>query len=114
MIVEAVAAGATMTAGAVPATTSAMPRPNILWLVSEDSAFATSPVCAPSRFSIITGVCAESAGPAQHMRAQAELPAHICGFPEYAHMISVNDNGFIPLWRATRTPANPAPTPYAT
>lgn len=87
-------------------------RPNILWLVSEDNnpfigaygdriahtpaidalaasgvlyanAFSNAPVCAPSRFEIITGMYAESCGPAHHMRAQARLPAFLRGFPEY-------------------------------
>lgn len=82
-----------------------MSRPNILWLVSEDNspefvepygrlartptlaqlaaggvvyenAFATAPVCAPSRFSIITGRYASSHAPACHMRSgdQGSLP----------------------------------------
>src|SRR5215813_14290865 len=71
-------------------------RPNILWLVSEDNdtllgcygdrlartptldklaregilyerCFA-QPVCAPSRFTLITGMYAVSHGPAHHMR----------------------------------------------
>lgn len=87
-------------------------RPNILWLVSEDNfpfigaygddiartpaldalaasgvlyanAFSNAPVCAPSRFAIITGMYAESCGPAHHMRAEARLPATLQGFPAY-------------------------------
>lgn len=87
-------------------------RPNIVWLVSEDNGpfigaygdrlartptidrlaaegilyrnvFSTAPVCAPSRFGIITGVLPESCGPAHHMRATALLPALLRGFPEY-------------------------------
>lgn len=87
-------------------------RPNILWLVSEDNspfigaygdrlahtpaidafakqavlyanAFSNSPVCAPTRFGIITGMYAESCGPAQHMRAQGRIPAFLSGFPKY-------------------------------
>lgn len=87
-------------------------RPNILWLVSEDNnpfigaygdrlartptidrlaaegilyrnVFSTAPVCAPSRFGIITGVLPESCGPAHHMRATAKLPALLRAFPEY-------------------------------
>lgn len=87
-------------------------RPNIVWLVSEDNgpylgcygdrvartptldrlaaegiryrnAFATSPVCAPSRFAIITGMHAESCGPAEHMRAEGNIPAWLRGFPEF-------------------------------
>ncbi len=84
-------------------------RPNILWLVSEDNnpflgcygdalahtptldrladegvlyerCFA-QPVCAPSRFALITGMYAATAGPAEHMRAQGKIPAWLKGFP---------------------------------
>lgn len=84
-------------------------RPNILWLVSEDNdpllgsygdrrahtptldklaregvlyerCFA-QPVCAPSRFILITGIYAATAGPAQHMRAQGKIPSWLKGFP---------------------------------
>lgn len=87
-------------------------RPNILWLVSEDNnpfigaygnplahtpaidalaasgvlfnnAFSNAPVCAPSRFGIITGMYPESCGPAHHMRAQGRIPTFLCGFPKY-------------------------------
>lgn len=87
-------------------------RPNILWLVSEDNApligaygdrlahtpaidglarqgvlyanaFSNAPVCAPTRFGIITGMYAESCGPAHHMRAQGRIPAFLQGFPKY-------------------------------
>ncbi|MBL8770520.1 MAG: sulfatase [Phenylobacterium sp.] len=95
------AAGA---AASGPAAHAAGPRPNILWLVSEDNnpyvgaygdrlahtptidrlaaggvrfanAFSTAPVCAPSRFALITGAYPETCAPAQHMRAVARLPA---------------------------------------
>ncbi|MGD0093487.1 MAG: sulfatase-like hydrolase/transferase [Planctomycetota bacterium] len=84
-------------------------RPNILWLVSEDNdtflgcygdALARTPaldrlaeqgvlyercfawpVCAPSRFALITGMYAASCGPAQHMRAQGKIPLWLKGFP---------------------------------
>jgi arylsulfatase A-like enzyme len=101
-----------VSAGAGLATAAGQSRPNILWLVSEDNgpfvgaygdalartptidrlasqgvrfdnAFAAAPVCAPSRFSIITGMHAESCGPAHHMRASGTLPAGVKGFPEY-------------------------------
>ncbi|MET0195079.1 MAG: sulfatase, partial [Hyphomicrobiaceae bacterium] len=87
-------------------------RPNILWLVSEDNnpfsgaygdklartpnidalagkgvlyrhVYATAPVCAPSRFAILTGVNAQSCGPANHMRAVAHLPPALRTYPEY-------------------------------
>lgn len=86
-------------------------RPNILWLVSEDNGrllgcygdtqahtptidrlsregityercFA-QPVCAPSRFALISGVFAVSCGPAEHMRASGKIPAAMRGFPSY-------------------------------
>src|SRR5436190_3010784 len=84
-------------------------RPNILWLVSEDNdcflgcygdplahtptldklaargvlyerCFA-QPVCAPSRFTLITGMYAVGHGPAEHMRAQGKIPAWLKVFP---------------------------------
>lgn len=87
-------------------------RPNILWLVSEDNfpyigaygdrvahtpnidelarqgilfrhTYPSAPVCAPSRFAILTGVNAQSCSPAQHMRANAGLPAELRTYPEY-------------------------------
>jgi arylsulfatase A-like enzyme len=86
-------------------------RPNILWVVSEDNStflgcygdklaqtptldklaregvlyencFA-QPVCAPSRFTLITGMYAASCGPAHHMRAQGKIPAWLKGFPAW-------------------------------
>lgn len=85
--------------------------PNILWLVSEDNnpwsgaygdriahtpiidalakkgvlfrnVYSTAPVCAPSRFAILTGVYPESCAPANHMRAQAKLPKEFRTYPE--------------------------------
>src|SRR4051812_21078903 len=87
-------------------------RPNFLWFFTEDNnpyngafgdpvahtpnidriaaqgirfevAYSNAPVCAPSRFSYITGVNAESCGPAHNMRAIANMPSYIRGFPEY-------------------------------
>ncbi|OHE78803.1 MAG: hypothetical protein A2107_04200 [Verrucomicrobia bacterium GWF2_62_7] len=84
-------------------------RPNILWLVSEDNSpllgcygdplartptidrlaregvlyercFA-QPVCAPSRFALVSGMYAASCGPAHHMCAQGRIPAWLRGFP---------------------------------
>ena len=86
-------------------------RPNILWLVSEDNStflgcygdrlahtptldrlasqgvvfercFA-QPVCAPSRFTLITGMYSVTCGPAEHMRAKGKIPAWLKGFPAY-------------------------------
>jgi len=80
-------------------------RPNILWLTSEDNgpylgcygdpyaitphldrlaedgilytnAFATSPVCAPARFTLATGVYANSTG-TEHMRSKHPLPDNL-------------------------------------
>lgn len=85
--------------------------PNILWLVSEDNnpyigaygdkvartphidslakkgilyrnSYSNAPVCAPSRFAILTGVNPESCSPAQHMRADAKLPSQFKTYPE--------------------------------
>ena len=85
--------------------------PNILWLVSEDNGpflgcygdplartptldrlardgvvfdrcFA-QPVCAPSRFTLATGIYAAACGPAEHMRAQGRIPAWLKGFPAH-------------------------------
>lgn len=86
-------------------------RPNILWLVSEDNdtllgcygdrlaktptldklaregivyerCFAM-PVCAPSRFTLISGMYPTTCGPAHQMRAQGKIPAWLKGFPAY-------------------------------
>jgi arylsulfatase A-like enzyme len=86
------------------------PRPNIVWITSEDNgpflgcfgdsyartphldrlasqgtlyenAFAAFPVCAPSRCTLITGVWANSAGTA-HMRSMVPLSPTIRMFPE--------------------------------
>lgn len=96
---------------AAPAQPSKPARPNILWLVSEDNGrflgcygdtlahtptidklsregityercFA-QPVCAPSRFALISGVFAVSCGPAEHMRASGKIPALMKGFPSH-------------------------------
>jgi arylsulfatase A-like enzyme len=86
-------------------------RPNILWLVSEDcpprfgcygdplahtpnidrlaqrgvlfeQAFCPVPVCAPTRFSLLTGLAPESHAPAQHMRAEASVPPWTTTYPQ--------------------------------
>jgi arylsulfatase A-like enzyme len=86
-------------------------RPNVLWLISDDNDpfigaygdpvantpnidrlaaegvrfehfYSEAPVCAPSRFSLITGVYAESCGPAEHMRALGKIPSFLrVGWP---------------------------------
>ena len=90
---------------------AAATRPNILCLVSEDNnpyigaygdrlartpnidalaahgvlfrnAYSVVPVCAPSRFSLLTGIDPRSCSPAQHMRAQARLPDGFRTYPE--------------------------------
>ncbi|KOX19457.1 MULTISPECIES: sulfatase-like hydrolase/transferase [unclassified Streptomyces] len=87
-------------------------RPNILWLVAEDHypflgsygdrtartptldrlaregiryehSYSSAPVCAPSRFALLSGVHPQSAGPAEHMRALGRVPDFLRGFPEY-------------------------------
>lgn len=93
---------------AAPATGA---QPNILWLVSEDNnpyvgaygerlartptidaltkkgllfrhVYSNAPVCAPSRFGILTGVYPQSCAPANHMRAVARLPKNFRTYPE--------------------------------
>ncbi|POM25302.1 Arylsulfatase [Actinomadura rubteroloni] len=95
-----------------PAAAAPARGPNILWLISEDNnpyigaygdpvartptidrlardgvryenAFSAAPVCAPSRFALVTGLPAESYGPAEHMRATGELPPDTRTVPEY-------------------------------
>lgn len=91
---------------------SAADRPNILWLVSEDNdpllgcygdklartptldqlakegvlfehCYSGAPVCAPSRFTLISGMYPASCGPANQMRAKGNIPAWLRGFPAY-------------------------------
>src|SRR5262245_16828312 len=86
-------------------------RPNILWFIADDASpylgaygdpvartptidglaehgirfgavYSDAPVCAPSRFTLITGLHSASAAPAHHMRATAVLPASVRGWPE--------------------------------
>lgn len=88
-----------------------MMRPNFLWIVSEDCpprfgcygddvastphldafaarsvlfehAYSPAPVCAPSRFALLTGVPPEAHAPANHMRAAAALPDWMTTYPE--------------------------------
>jgi N-sulfoglucosamine sulfohydrolase len=107
-----VAALAVVTLGACTDTPDrAVERPNILWITSEDNgpflgaygdsladtphldrlaergtlyenAFATTPVCAPARFTLITGVYATTAG-TEPMRSRHSIPGTIRFFPEY-------------------------------
>ncbi|MGX7896993.1 sulfatase-like hydrolase/transferase [Tsuneonella sp. HG222] len=102
--------GAALSASVSPSAATTADRPNILWLVSEDNnpflgaygdrmartpnldalasrgilfehAYANFPVCAPSRFTLLTGVYASSCSPAQHMRAVARLPQALDIYP---------------------------------
>lgn len=98
-------------AAAANAKTATGERPNILWLVSEDNnpyvgaygdplahtptidalarnglifrnVYSNAPVCAPSRFAILTGIYPESCAPANQMRAKARLPEGFRTYPE--------------------------------
>lgn len=86
-------------------------RPNIIWIVSEDNnpfigaygdklahtpnidalaregvlyrnAFSNAPVCAPSRFGILTGVLPEACAPAHHMRSDAKAAGILPTYPD--------------------------------
>lgn len=86
-------------------------RPNVVWFISDDlspylgaygdavartptidalaatgirfdAAWADAPVCAPSRFALITGLYSATAGPAHHMRATARMPSSVRAWPE--------------------------------
>lgn len=88
-----------------------LPQPNILWITSEDNspflgaygdeyadtpnidrladwgtvyenAYATTPVCAPSRFTLITGTYANRMG-TENMRSTYPIPEEIRFFPKY-------------------------------
>ncbi|GAB2662227.1 hypothetical protein GCM10027169_26050 [Gordonia jinhuaensis] len=90
------------------ASAAPRPRPNILVFVSEDcgaqhlgcyggvahtptidrfartgirweNAFSAAPVCAPSRYAMITGVVPERSAPANHMRASGTLAPELDG-----------------------------------
>ena len=105
------AAGAAILPIAAWAADEEKKRPNILWLVSEDNgpflgcygdvlartpnldALAAKgivfdrcysmPVCAPSRFTLISGMYPTTCGPAHNMRASGKIPGWLKGFPEY-------------------------------
>jgi len=96
---------------ALPTTEASYPpRPNILWITCEDispylgcygdplavtpnldrfagrsilyaNAYATAPVCSPSRSCLITGVYATSLG-TQHLRSEVAIPGPIDPFPK--------------------------------
>ena len=95
----------------LPAWLAAADRPNILWITAEDMspalgcygdtyastphidklatqsvrythAFATNPVCSPSRSCLITGVYATTLG-TQHLRADFPIPDFIQGWPSF-------------------------------
>ena len=90
---------------------AAQDRPNILWITTEDMspalgaygdaqartpnldrlaeqgilyrrAYASAPICAPARSTLITGIHASSLG-TQHLRSAVELPEFIRTLPEY-------------------------------
>ncbi len=90
---------------------SSNPRPNILWVTSEDNgphlgaygdkfantpnidalaakgviylhAWSTAPVCAPARTTIISGVYPPCTG-SEHMRSMIPMPPHMRMFPQY-------------------------------
>lgn len=121
-------------AGAARAADASAPRPNILWVVSEDNsanfvsgygdplartphierlakdgilferAYSTSAVCAPTRASIITGMTAPTLG-TQHMRSNVPMPPWLRYFPAY-----LRDAGYFTTNRA-KTDYNAAVLP---
>src|SRR5919201_388086 len=97
--------------GCTLADRTAAVRPNILWFVSEDCSphgralgdglartptidrlagegvvydnmFSAYPVCAPSRFAILTGAYPQSHAPSQQMRSSPPLPDELVTYPE--------------------------------
>lgn len=127
------------------ASAAELARPNILWLVSEDNipilgcygeplartphldrlakegilyekAYCVSPVCAPTRSSIITGCYASSLG-TQHMRSYPALPEGLKFFPEYLRAAGYyctnnektdynTSNAFDPAWNESSRQAH--------
>jgi hypothetical protein len=49
--------------------------------VQYQNAFTTAPVCAPSRFALVTGMYAQMCGPAHDMRANGPLPENTKPLP---------------------------------
>lgn len=106
----AVSAPRARAAGSAPASAG---RPHVVWFRSEDNSastigcygndlartptidrlaregvrfarhFSTSPVCAPSKLAILTGMHETSLGPGHHMRAIARVPDFVSGFATY-------------------------------
>lgn len=111
-VLGSIAGATTLAAtGAAARAAAPVKRPNILWLVSEDNnpyigaygdtlahtptidalarkgllfrnVYSNAPVCAPSRFGILTGVYPESCAPANQMRAVGKLPKAFKTYPE--------------------------------
>jgi arylsulfatase A-like enzyme len=104
-------AAAALASGVSAAAARSGARPNFLWVVSEDNnpfigaygdrlahtpkidalarkgllfrnVYSNAPVCAPSRFTILTGVHSQACAPANHMRAVAKLPSILRTYPE--------------------------------
>ena len=96
---------------AAAAQTKPKEQPNILWLTTEDispalgafgdadartpnldrlsrdgvrytRAYASAPICSPSRSALITGIYASSLG-TQHLRSSGRIPGSIRTLPEY-------------------------------
>lgn len=104
-------AGAAAAATAPAISAAPAGRPNIVWIVSEDNnpfigaygdklahtpfidgmakagvlyrnTYSNAPVCAPSRFGILTGVYPESNAPANNMRATAKAAGILPTYPD--------------------------------
>ncbi len=64
--------------------------PNIDWLASEgirfDKAYATAPICAPSRSCLMTGLYATALG-TQHLRCEIPFPTELQTLPEHLRKV---------------------------